>query len=257
MRRKHINKKELLNKISINKLLPNIITLSSLFVGLSQIKFALVCKWEFAVVTVFISAILDASDGKLARLLNSCSRFGAELDSIADFAAFGLGPAITLYLYSLSSLNRIGWTICIFFAICMGLRLARFNTHDIEDVKTPLSGHFFTGVPAPAGAVLAEFPIILYNAFEIDFFKNPYLCLVNLIIVGLLCISTLPTLSIKKFHIKKEQYNKFFLLIIVSVSIIFMFTWKALSILVILYIISIFICKRKAKLILKESNKLL
>ena len=254
MRRKHINKRELLNKISINKLIPNIITLSSLFVGLTQIKCALVGKWEFAVVMVLISAILDASDGRLARLLNSCSRFGAELDSIADFAAFGIGPAITLYLYSLSNLNRIGWIASIFFAICMGLRLARFNTHDIENIKTPLSGQFFTGVPAPAGALLAEFPIVLYNAFELDIFKNPYLCLINIIIVGLLCISTLPTLSIKKAHIKREQYNKFFLLIIISVSIIFIFTWKALSILIIMYIISIFTCHRKAKSILNNEK---
>ena len=254
MSRKHINKKEILNKVSINKLIPNIITLSSLFVGLTQIKFALVGKWEFAVVTVLISAILDASDGRLARLLNSCSRFGAELDSIADFAAFGIGPAITLYLYSLSNLHRIGWIAAIFFAICMGLRLARFNTHDIENVKTPLSGHFFTGVPAPAGAVLAEFPIILYNAFEIDVFKNPYLCLVNIIIVGLLCVSTLPTLSIKKAHIKNEQYTEFFLLIIMSVSIIFIFTWKALSVLVVMYVISIFTCSRKAKALLNNGN---
>ena len=255
MHRKRINKKVLLNKISINKLIPNIITLSSLFVGLTQIKFALVGKWEFAVVTVLVSAILDASDGRLARLLNSCSRFGAELDSIADFAAFGLGPAITLYLYSLSNLKRIGWIASVFFAICMGLRLARFNTHDIENIKTPLSGHFFTGVPAPAGAVLAEFPIILYNAFEIDLFKNPYLCLFNIIIVGLLCISTLPTLSIKKMHIKKEQYTKFFLLIIMCAGIIFIFTWIALSLLVIMYIISIFTCNKKAKVILKSVNK--
>ena len=203
---------------------------------------------------VLISALLDASDGRLARLLNSCSRFGAELDSLADFAAFGIGPAVTLYLYSLHDFNRIGWIAAVFFVICMCLRLARFNTHDIESIKTPLSGKYFTGVPAPAGAVLAEFPIILYNGFGVEYFKNPYLCLCNIIVVGLLCISTLPTPSIKKVRIKREQYMDFFLLVMVLVGIIFILTWKALSILVILYIVSIFSCYKKAKTLLLNNE---
>ena len=246
MRKK--SKKLLFNKIlPISKLLPSIITISSLLVGLTQIKFALIGKWEWAVVAVIISALLDASDGKLARLLGACSRFGAELDSFADFAAFGIGPAITMYLFGLYNLNRIGWIAALFFAMCMCLRLARFNTHDIENIKSPLNGKYFTGVPAPAGAILAEFPIILYNAFETECYTNKYFCLINIIISGLLCISTIPTLSIKKIKIKHEQYREFFMLIIIASCLIFVYTWFALIAMVIAYICSIFITYRNCK----------
>lgn len=248
------NKKRLFKNLSLSRIIPNLATLSSLLVGMMQVRFALREQWEFAVVAVVISAFFDATDGRLARLLNSCSRFGAELDSLSDFAVFGLCPSIVIYLYSLNNLNRLGWIISVFFAVCMALRLARFNTHDIENIKTPLSGKFFTGVPAPAGAVLALFPIILFNAFNLPIFKNEYLCALDVIVAGILCVSTIPTLSIKKFHIKRSDYILFLLGAILTIGIVFTYTWKAFCVIIILYIISIFICYNKAKLILKQSN---
>lgn len=251
------NRKQIFNNLPFGKILPNLATLSALFVGVMQIKFALVEKWEFAVIAVVCAAFLDATDGRLARLFNACSRFGAELDSLSDFAVFGLCPGIVIYLYSLSTFNRLGWIISVFFAICMCLRLARFNTHDIENIKTPLSGKFFTGVPAPAGAILALFPIILYNAFGLEIFKNPYFVAVDVLASALLCISRIPTLSIKKFHIKKEQYIPFLLGVIVSVGIVFTYTWKAFSFIVISYIVSIFFCTIKAREILKNNENII
>ena len=245
------NRKRIFKNLPIGKIIPNLATLSALVVGMMQVRFALVSNWEYAVISVVIAAFFDATDGRLARLFNSCSRFGAELDSLSDFAVFGLCPAIVIYLFSLSSLNRVGWMISAFFAICMCLRLARFNTHDIENIKTPLSGKFFTGVPAPAGAVLALFPIILYNAFGFEVFKNEYLCAFDVIVSGVLCISRIPTLSIKKFHIKRSQFTLFMLGAFLAIGITFAYTWRMFCVIVITYIASIFFCARRAKAILE------
>lgn len=232
---------------------PNVITLLSLFSGMAQIKFALSHKWEAVVACVLVSALLDASDGRLARLLNSCSRFGAELDSLVDFASFGIAPAISIYLFSLHELGKVGWVVAVLFAVCMCLRLARFNTKDIERVKTPLSGRFFTGVPAPAGAILAEYPIILFNGFEDTLFLSPKLGVVVMLITGLLCVSTFPTPSIKKVHLKRGQFMPFLLAVSVMTAVAFIYTWKALSVLVVLYLFSIIICYRKAKKLLADT----
>lgn len=249
------NRRKIFENMPLGKIIPNFATLSALVVGMTQVTFALREQWEYAIIAVVFAAFLDATDGRLARLFNSCSRFGAELDSLSDFAVFGLGPAIVIYLYSLSSLNRLGWTISAFFSVCMCLRLARFNTHDIENIKTPLTGTFFTGVPAPAGAVLALFPIVLYNAFGLNFFKNEYFCALDVVISGLLCISKIPTLSIKKLHVKRSQYTVVLLALFLSIGIIFAYTWKAFCVIILLYIISIFFCSKKAKRILVQEHK--
>lgn len=228
--------------LHVKKLIPNLITIASMFIGLTQIKFAFAERWKLVVTFTLISAILDASDGLVARKLGTSSRFGAELDSIADFAAFGIGPAISLYLYSLFYINRMGWVAAIFFAMCMGLRLARFNTCDIENKI--VDKRFFIGVPAPAGAVLAEFPIILYNAFQLEIFQNPYLCFATIIGTGILCISTIKTPSIKKRKIKRDQYKLFLLIVMLLPFLIFAFTWKFLVCLVFLYVLSIFLCQK-------------
>ena len=253
--KKKIFKKKLFENIPLGKIIPNLATLSALIAGMSQIKFALIENWEYAVFAVVIAAFFDATDGRLARLFNSCNRFGAELDSLSDFAVFGICPSIVIYLYSLSHLNRIGWMVSTFFAICMCLRLARFNTHDIENIKTPLSGKFFTGVPAPAGAVLALFPIILYNAFGCEIFKNEYACAIDVVISGFLCISRIPTLSIKKVQIKRSQFMLCMLIAFFAIGITFVYTWKVFCCIVMMYIISIFFCINKAKIILQSESK--
>lgn len=249
------SKKKIFENIPLGRVVPNLATLSALVCGMMQVKFALSSNWEYAVVAVVIAAFFDATDGRLARMFNSCSRFGAELDSLSDFAVFGLCPSIVIYLYSLSSLNRIGWMISAFFAICMCLRLARFNTHDIENIKTPLSGRFFTGVPAPAGAVLALFPIILFNAYELKIFRNEYFCAIDVIISGILCISRVPTLSIKKFHIKRSQFTIFMICAFLVIGITFAYTWRVFCLIVILYITSIFWCIKKMKRIAAECGE--
>jgi CDP-diacylglycerol--serine O-phosphatidyltransferase len=239
-------RRKIFKNLTFVKIIPTLATLAALFVGFTQVRFALQGQWEFAIVAVVAAAFLDATDGRLARMFNACSRFGAELDSLSDFAVFGLCPALVMYLYSLSSLNRLGWLVSVIFVVCMCLRLARFNTHDIENIKTPLSGRFFTGVPAPAGAILALFPIVLHNAFGYEFLKNEYFCAVDMVLAGLLCISRIPTPSIKKLHIKRAQFKAFLLGTIITIGVLFAYTWKAFCVLIIIYICSILICVRQA-----------
>lgn len=249
------NRKKSLKNLPFGKMLPNLATLSAMFTGLTQIKFSLQSQWEYAILAVIGAALLDATDGRLARMLNACSRFGAELDSLSDLVVFGVCPAIVLYMFSLSTMDRTGWVVCTFFAICMALRLARFNVHDIENVSTILSKHGFSvGVPAPAGAILHLFPVILYNAFELESFKAPYFCVCVSICASLLCISKIPTFTIKKVHIKKEMYTLFLLGTIIMACIIFIYTWKALSLIVCFYIVSMFLSYSKAKSIVTQEN---
>jgi CDP-diacylglycerol--serine O-phosphatidyltransferase len=251
--KKHRSRK-IFKILTFGRVIPSLATISALLVGMTQVKFAINGQWEYAVLSVVLAAFLDLMDGRLARLLNSCSRFGAELDSLSDFAVFGLCPAIVMYLFSLSELSRLGWIISAFFAASMCLRLARFNTHDIENVKSPLSGLFFTGVPAPSGAILALFPIILYNAFRLDLFRSPYLSAMTLVVSALLCVSKIPTLSIKKFHIRREKFTVFLLGSIIFIGAVFTYTWKAFVVIVLLYISSIFVTSSRAKKILKNDQ---
>ena len=253
MRRK--NKRKIFKILPLAKMVPNLATLSALFVGITQIKFALKEQWEYAIIAVIGAAILDATDGRLARMLNACSRFGAELDSLSDMVVFGVCPAIVIYIFGLSEIDRLGWCIAAFFAICMSLRLARFNVQDIENITTALSKYGFSvGVPAPAGAMLALSPIILYNAFGFEIFKDSYFCAVVVLMSGFLCISKIPTPTIKKIHIKREQYMLFLLSAIIAVGIVFTYTWKALCLIILLYIVSIFFCISKAKKVMNSSD---
>ena len=142
---------ENLKSLPFNRFLPNLVTLATLCAGLSAIRLGLVQKWEHAVLAIVIAAILDGMDGRIARFLGTTSRFGAELDSLADFCNFGVAPALLVYLYALQTLDRFGWLICLFFTICMALRLARFNAF-LEETPPPLfaTGKFFMGIlPLP------------------------------------------------------------------------------------------------------------
>lgn len=255
MKFKRKSRKKVFKNLPFSRMVPNLATLSALFVGLTQIKFAIKEQWEYVILALLGAAILDATDGRLARMLNACSRFGAELDSLSDLIVFGACPGIVMYFFSLAQADRIGWVVCAFFVICMALRLARFNVHDIENVENSLSKYGFSvGVPAPAGAMLNLFPIILYNAFGLEIFREPHVCIAVSIVASLLCVSRIPTFTIKKVHIKKEMYTVFLLGIIATICIIFIYTWKAFSVGIFLYLVSIFFSYSKAKAVLKKEN---
>src|ERR1700744_1402862 len=146
---------------SFNRMIPNLMTMLGLCAGLTSIRFALEGRFGAAAVAITVAGCIDGVDGRLARLLRAVSRFGAEFDSLADFLCFGVAPAFVLYLWSLQRLGGVGFTPCLMFAVCMALRLARFNAELDGAPKPAYAYSFFTGVPAPAGAGLALFPLFL------------------------------------------------------------------------------------------------
>src|SRR5436305_14192491 len=148
--------------IPVRTLLPNLITLLALCAGLTAIRLAIEAKLEWAVAAIVFAATLDGIDGRVARMLKGTSRFGAELDSLGDFVNFGVAPALILYFWGLHELGHAGWIAAMVFAICAGLRLARFNVM-VDDPNKPIwAGNFFLGVPAPAGAITVLLPIYVY-----------------------------------------------------------------------------------------------
>src|ERR1700692_1639003 len=149
--------------IPVRMLVPNLITLLALCAGLTAIRLAAEDKLEWAVAAIVFAAVLDGVDGRIARLLKGTSRFGAELDSLADFVNFGVAPALILYFWGLHELKSAGWIVAMVFAICAGLRLARFNVMIDDPNKPAWAGNFFTGVPAPAGAITALLPIYVQS----------------------------------------------------------------------------------------------
>lgn len=185
---------------SISRLIPHIITVGAACAGLTAIKFAIDGRWESAVVAIVVAGVLDGLDGRMARLLNAASEFGAELDSLSDFVAFGVAPAFILYLWTLQSLGRVGWIVALFLAICCGLRLARFNT-SIGSKLPPYAYNYFTGVPAPGGAGLAILPLIGTLAYGDPILREPVFVAVWSVIVAVLMVSRVPTFSVKKAKI--------------------------------------------------------
>jgi CDP-diacylglycerol--serine O-phosphatidyltransferase len=149
--------------IPLRAVLPNTVTALALCSGLTAIRFAILGNWEVAVLMVLAAAVFDGLDGKIARLVRAESRFGAELDSLSDAISFGVAPALILYLWSLNSLGRFGWMIALLLALFCALRLARFNANIDSEDQPHKSAGFLTGVPAPAGALLALTPLFLWN----------------------------------------------------------------------------------------------
>lgn len=189
----------------LKKLIPNMITLTSMVCGLTAIQEAIGADWANAAILIVIAAILDSIDGAIARLLNATSKFGAELDSLADFLSFGVAPATVMYLWILNDAGKIGWIAALVFAIAAALRLARFNATADEREETPEWGrYFFSGVPAPAGAGLALLPLILYMQLNMDLshygFASPLIGLWTLMIAALM-VSRIPTFSTKQVRL--------------------------------------------------------
>ncbi len=220
------------------RIIPNAITVIALCSGLSAIRFALLDQWEFAVTLIFIAAILDALDGRIARFLRADSTFGAELDSLSDFVSFGVAPAVLIYVYTLHEWKGMGWALALFFATCMALRLARFNT----SMNIPLpdwAKQFSVGVPAPAGAILALLPLMVSFALEQSCKAYPFLFAVSIIISGLLMISRIPTFVIKNVPIPHQYVKILLMLVAVFIAALFSVPWWTLSLCTLIYFCSI------------------
>ena len=236
-----MEKKNPFNLVSSNKsrfILPNLLTIIGVCLGISSIKFALDENYNSAIIFIVFAAILDALDGRIARLIKGTTEFGKELDSLTDFVSFGIAPAFILYFWELKNYGKIGWAITLIFSVCCVLRLARFNLTKIsEDAEWKVN--FFEGVPSPAGAGLALLPLVyeLSNLnFNVDIKSmTPFF----VVLVALLLISKIPTFSLKKIKIS-SQLTIFLLfgIVIVFISLIF-FTFETLLVIGAIYLLSI------------------
>lgn len=193
-------------QVPVRFLAPNFVTLLALCSGVTAIRLGIEGRFELAVSAVIIAIVLDAVDGRLARFLKGTSRFGAELDSLADFVNFGVAPAVLIYLWSLNALKSLGWVAALVLAICCALRLARFNVAIDDPDKPAWMNNFFTGAPAPAGAGLAMAPMYLgFLGIVDDGHDIKWLVLPYIVAVALLMVSRIPTYSGKTLGSKVSR----------------------------------------------------
>lgn len=190
--------------LSLRAFLPNAVTALALCSGLTGIRFAFGGEWDKAMIAIVVAGILDGLDGRIARLLKANSKFGAELDSLADNIAFGTAPALILFQWSLASAPRFGWTIALALAVACALRLARFNSRIDAEVQPHKSAGFNTGVPAPAGAGLAFLPLYIWLITADDMFRDWKLVMPWTLFVAVLMISAIPTYSWTSIRIRKS-----------------------------------------------------
>ena len=236
-------------------ILPNAITLIGVCIGLSSIKFALDGKFSLAVIGILFAGLMDALDGRIARLIKGTSKMGKELDSLGDVISFGVAPAFIMYFWSLQYLDKLGWFVCLIYVICVALRLARFNVNSEEEPSW--KDNFFEGVPAPAGGIIVLMPLIIsFSDFNEIFFKINYDLIVPIffIIVSIFLISTIPTYSFKRIVIPRSM-TKFALFgMVLFFGALLVYTFKILTVSIFVYLCLIPLSYFHYKKIKKEKN---
>ena len=237
---------------TFNRLFPNIITVGALCAGLTAVRFAIAEQWEFAMVAVVVAAILDALDGTIARLLKAASDFGAELDSLSDVIAFGVAPGLIIYFWSLSEIGGIGWAAGLFFAVCCALRLARFNS--TLETRPRYANNFFTGVPAPGGALLALLPLLMSREFGDGFFRHPAVTGPWIVLIALLMVSQIPTYSLKRLRVPQRYFSPMLVLIGLLGAGLAGAPWHTLLILSLVYLGSFPFSYRSFKILKAEAG---
>ena len=232
-------RKKRFRDLSINRMIPNILTLLALAAGLTAIRFGLDGRWEHAVLAIIVAAVLDALDGRIARLLKGASKFGAELDSLSDFVCFGVSPVLVLYLWTMKDAGRLGWVLVMLFTICCGLRLARFNVM-MEDHDAPAwQARFFTGIPAPAGGGLVLLPMVMSFQGSEGFFRQPWVVGIFMLVIAGMLVSTIPTYSFKKLKISQHWILPTMLITAAIAIFLINAPWLTLSVVGLAYICSI------------------
>jgi CDP-diacylglycerol--serine O-phosphatidyltransferase len=218
--------------IPVRTLLPNLITLLALCAGLTAIRVAVEGKLDLALAAIVFAALLDGIDGRIARMLKGTSRFGAELDSLADFVNFGVAPALILYFWALHELKSAGWIAALVFAICAGLRLARFNVMIDDPNKPAWAGNFFTGIPAPAGAITVLLPIYLNFLGAPAGLVTAWLTFIYTLAIALLMVSRLPVFSGKRVgkRVPPEMVLPVFVFVVFFFALLFSYPWQVLTI---------------------------
>lgn len=225
--------------IPVRMLVPNVITLLAICAGLTAIRLSTEGRVELAVAAIVFAAILDGIDGRVARMIKGQSKFGAELDSLADFVNFGVAPGLILYFWQLHDLNNVGWIAAMIFAISGGLRLARFNATIDDQTKPAFAANFFTGVPAPAGAITVLLPI--YLAFVGVPQPPAVLTAIYTLAIAILMVSRLPVFSGKtaRMRVSPEMVLPVFVSVVFFIALLISYPWYILSIGSICYLLSL------------------
>ena len=219
-------------------ILPNILTIAGVCLGISSIKFSLDLNFSMAVIFITLAAILDALDGRIARLIKGTTDFGKELDSLTDFVSFGIAPAFIIYFWELNKYGKLGWAITLIYSVCCVLRLARFNLTKFKPEET-WKQNYFEGVPSPIGALLILSPLVL-ELTEFNFLiNNNYFVPLFTLVIAVLLISKIPTYSFKKIKIKPTLTVFILLGIGISLVTLMFFTFETLLIFSFFYILSI------------------
>jgi CDP-diacylglycerol--serine O-phosphatidyltransferase len=220
-------------------LVPNFITLLAICAGLTAIRLSTEGRMELAVGAIVFAAILDGLDGRVARMIKGQSKFGAELDSLADFVNFGVAPGLILYFWQLHDLSNVGWIASMIFAISGGLRLARFNATMDDPNKPAFAANFFTGVPAPAGAITVLLPI--YLAFLGMPTPPAALTMLYTLLIAILMVSRLPVFSGKtiRMRVPPEMVLPVFVAVVFFIALLIGYPWHILSACSVLYLLSL------------------
>lgn len=221
--------------LSVRAIVPNAITAAALCSGLTGIRFAIAGDFEKSILAIILAGFLDGIDGRAARLLNAQTRFGAELDSLADSISFGVAPALIIYLWALQDLPSIGWIAALAFAICCVLRLARFNSR-LDMLEQPhKSAGFLTGVPAPVGAGMAFLPTYLWIATGRPEFATPVAVSIWVVLVAILMISNIPTLAWSRMRPPSSLRLGVLAVVGLFVAALLTETWYTLAAITIIY----------------------
>jgi CDP-diacylglycerol--serine O-phosphatidyltransferase len=244
------NRRRRFRAIPVRLLVPNVITLLALCAGLTAIRLSVEGKLEWALGAIVFAAILDGIDGRVARMIKGQSRFGAELDSLADFVNFGVAPGLILYFWGLNEIGSAGWIAALVFAICGGLRLARFNVMSADPNQPAWASNFFTGMPAPAGAITVLLPVYISLLGGPRFAPATFL---YTLLIGFLMVSTLPVYSGKKLgtRVPPDAVLPIFVVVVLFVALLVSYPWQVLTVGTLAYLVSLpwsYLAYRKYKL---------
>ena len=230
------NLKIIANKKNARVILPNMLTLIGVCIGLTSIRFSFNAQFDLAIIAIIFAALFDWLDGRIARLIKGTSEVGKELDSLADVISFGVAPAFIMYFWTLSSLGKFGWLLCLIYVSCVALRLARFNVNSNQEPSW--KDNFFEGVPSPAGGILVLSPLIL-NLSNFDYIKIDYNVIVPIffILTSLLLISKFPSYSFKKIVIQRKATIFLLFGIVLFFGLLLIYPFNVIAISAVIYLL--------------------
>ena len=219
-----------LREIPLRLMVPNVITVLAICAGLTGIRLAFEGRFELAVAMVLVAAFLDGVDGRIARMMRATSKFGAQMDSLADIVNFGVAPALVLYVYILNQAHSLGWIAALIYAIAAGLRLARFNVMAERDNKASWQSEYFVGVPAPAGAMLVLAPVYLGFLGVMPDRTFGFIASAYTVVIGFLLVSRLPVWSGKSggSGIRRDLVLPIMLGVVVYAALLMSYTWEVM-----------------------------